>query len=250
MVLGRLYFQNLKIHDSVHSFVRGRSIVTNAQSHVGCSFVGCVDIEEFFGNITSKLLNRHLMHSGVEPRAADLLVRLCTNGDHLPQGAPTSPVLSNSILYDFESFCKELSLRYSRYADDITISGEDRTKIMRAMSEGESILKTLYDLKLRRDKTRIANRNGQQRVTGVVVNYHALPPRVFRRRVRAIFHHASLHPAEYSRQVADLHGYIGFLKSFPKLREGGEVAAYGEILRNLHAISQRVSPGQGRRTPR
>jgi retron-type reverse transcriptase len=247
--LADFIFNDLRTHPSIHSFSRGRSIVTNAQLHVGRSFVANIDIKEFFGNITSELLSECLRRHGFERVAADLLTRLCTNANHLPQGAPTSPMLSNSILYRFdaqmERFCDGHSLRYSRYADDITISGEDRAQIIRAIGIAASALKNLYNLQLREDKTRIASRNGQQRVTGVVVNHYAVPSRIFRRRVRALFHKASLQPAKYLEQVPDLVGYLGFLKSFPALREGRETMAYEEILHNLQSIKRHIAQRQG-----
>jgi len=228
---------SLTVHNSVHSFVLGRSIITNAELHVCRAFLGNVDIRGFFSNITKDMVAECLKQNGYRPVECDLLARLCTNENHLPQGAPTSPRLSNAILYQFDlrmkRICRERSLQYSRYADDITISGDDREKVKRAIRSSQVFLRIEFNLELNEQKTRIASRGGQQRVTGVVVNQDVAPPRIFRRRIRAMFHQASLRPREYMDQVAELRGYVGFLKSFPKLREAQEIAGYEEIVLDL-----------------
>lgn len=252
--LADFIFNDLNIHNSVHSFVFGRSIVTNAQLHVGRTFVGNADIKNFFGKITREMIDNLLRRNGFNPAESGLLASLCTNENHLPQGAPTSPVLSNSILYEFdrrmERICSEGLLQYSRYADDITISGEDRAQVRRAIRRSQSLLGKLYNLELHEQKTRISSRGGQQRVTGVVVNHDAAPPRIFRRRIRAMFHQASLRPREYMEQVTELRGYVGFLKSFPKLGEAREIARYEETLRGLQNIKRNIAAEQRRAATR
>jgi RNA-directed DNA polymerase len=152
-------------------------------------------------------------------------------------------MLSNSIPYDFDQkmteLCAERSLIYSRYADDIRVSGNGKTDVQYAVNHGRSFLAQYYKLRIREDKTRIASRG----VTGVIVNHHPVPPRTFRRRVRAIFHLAGLRPTEYLEQIAMLQGYVGFLKSFPVLREATKVIGYERILAMLRAMKQRAAPG-------
>lgn len=149
-----------------------------------------------------------------------------------------------------ERICSEGLLQYSRYADDITISGEDRAQVRRAIRRSQSLLGKLYNLELHEQKTRISSRGGQQRVTGVVVNHDAAPPRIFRRRIRAMFHQASLRPREYMEQVTELRGYVGFLKSFPKLGEAREIARYEETLRGLQNIKRNIAAEQRRAATR
>src|SRR2546423_9100808 len=100
---------------------------------VGRSFVGNTDIGNFFGSIRSEAVVRHLESHEFHDYEANLIARLCTKDDRLPQGAPTSPVISNSILYKMDkqmtAFCNRRSLKYSRYADDITVSGGARLPV-------------------------------------------------------------------------------------------------------------------------
>jgi retron-type reverse transcriptase len=253
--LADFIFNALDLHNSVHSFVLGRSIVTNAELHVRRAFVGNVDIKNFFGNITKDMVSQCLRRNGFRPVECDLLATLCTNENRLPQGAPTSPPLSNAVLYQFDGrmdrICSNRSMQYSRYADDLTISGDDKAQIRRGIRHSQILLRQLYNMELHDDKTRIASRGGQQRVTGMVVNHDVAPSRVFRRRVRAMFHQASLRPREHAKNMTELRGYVGFLKSFPKLKEARETIGYEKILSDLQSIRRdtrltlgRTSAGQ------
>ncbi len=238
-------FVRLPVHPAVHSFRLGRSVVSNATPHVGKRYVGSMDIENFFGSISRTQVREHLTNCGFKGWESDLISKLCTNQDHLPQGAPTSPVISNSLLFDFDHhtqrYCNEQNLEYTRYADDITISGQSRAKISEAFKVVELRLRESYRLRVRSDKTRIASRHGQQQVTGVVVNSDAAPPRMLRRRVRAMFHQASLRLSVGTEQLAQLRGYIGYLGNFPKLKNSSELQEYTSILKELQA---RALPSQ------
>jgi retron-type reverse transcriptase len=250
--LADFVFHDLTFHNSVHSFVLGRSIVTNAEYHVRRAFVANVDIKGFFSNITEDMVGECLKRNGFKPVECGLLAKLCTNENRLPQGAPSSPILSNAILYEFdrqmERNCSDRLLQYSRYADDITISGEDRAEVQRGIRRCQTLLREQYNLELHEDKTRIASKSGQQRVTGVVVNQSVVPPRVFRRRIRAMFHQASLSPHKYVTQITELRGYVGFLKSFPKLREAQDIIGYEKILTDLQSIKRETPRVRARST--
>ena len=89
-------------HPAAHGFARGRSIVTNASCHQRKKFVLNVDIEQFFPSITfPRVRGLFIKHFGIGEAAATVLARICCNTgdspDHLPQGAPTSPIISNMI---------------------------------------------------------------------------------------------------------------------------------------------------------
>jgi retron-type reverse transcriptase len=248
--LSDFVLDRLSSHESVHSFKIGKSIVTNAKQHTGQGFVGNVNIEDFFGSVTRKAVIEHLIRNKFEETEAKVISQLCTNDDRLPQGAPTSPIISNSLLFDLDhqmtEFCASRSLRYSRYADDITISGGERGSVKEAIDRADCLLHRLYGLRLNSEKTRIASRGGQQRVTGVVVNREAAPARRFRRRVRAIFHHARLQPHRYMDRVAELNGYVGYLRSFPKLAGTQEVSRYESVLRDLRSVQKGKPRGRTR----
>jgi hypothetical protein len=228
---------DLCVHPNVHSFTIGRSIATNAVPHEGKAFVGGVDIQDFFGSISREAVERLLIAHEFENVEANVLARLCTKENRVPQGAPTSPVIANALLYRFDELisahCAEHDLTYSRYADDISISGSDRAKVERALLLTRDNLLTQYGLQLNPGKTRIVSRLGQQRVTGAIVNQYAAPPRTMRRKIRAAFHEAAKNPADYVNKISQLGGYLGYLKIFPKFSGSELIQKYEGILVQL-----------------
>lgn len=226
----------LHVHPNCHSYQRGRSILTNALPHVGFAYVANIDIEDYFGSINSKMIQNLLSNNAFGNSLSHSISRLVTLDNALPQGAPTSPVISNAYLFDFDSamtkYAEAKCLAYSRYADDITISGQARESILDAIGLAEKLLRD-SGLKINEKKTRIASQGGQQRVTGVVVNVKPQPPRDFRRRIRAMFHQANLHPEQYKEKTAELRGYLSYLQSYPVLAGTSEVQKYKKIITKL-----------------
>jgi RNA-directed DNA polymerase len=113
---------------SVHGFTFGRSIVTNARRHVGCRWLLNIDLRDFFPSIhigrIIGLFRAPPFNCGKE--AAVTLAQICTVDGRLPQGGPTSPIISNMICFKMDreilEFAKTFRCTYTRYADDITIS--------------------------------------------------------------------------------------------------------------------------------
>ena len=220
--------------DKVYSFRPGMSVADNARNHVGKAFVGCTDIVDFFGSIGRRRISIHLQANDFSVRSAELISSLVTYDGHLPQGAPTSPAISNAILIGFDSqittVCMTCGLNYSRYADDITISGDDKQAIKRVMKSIAGILFRDYGLRVNEKKTRISSKFGQQRVTGLVVNEKALPPRSYRRRVRADFHNASVSDHISEEKVNSLAGHLSYLSGFEELKGSAELVRYKTTL--------------------
>jgi RNA-directed DNA polymerase len=124
-VLHRL-LARLKAHPAAMGFERGRSIVTNALAHQGQAVVLRLDVKDFFASTKARRVRRYFRLIGWNRPAASLLTRLCTHEGGLPQGAPTSPRLSNLVNYPLDArlsaMATKLGAAYTRYADDITIS--------------------------------------------------------------------------------------------------------------------------------
>ena len=224
----------LPISNAVFSYRAGASIQDNARRHIGSNYVANIDIRDFFGSIKKDRVMAILTDNGMPGMAAALVGELVTLDDALPQGAPTSPSLSNAFLRPFDDSmgaeCHRQGLSYSRYADDITVSGGDKKAIDNTLRMAKSQLAENYSLHLNEDKTRITSRHGQQRVTGLVVNSRAVPPRTFRRKVRAAFHNAKKQGNPDEKCLRRLAGYLSYLKSFDALGGTPELARYEEIL--------------------
>ncbi len=234
---------SLPTHSCVHSFRPQRSIISNASEHINQRFVGSADIENFFGSITSDSVVRMLKENGFGKRESRLLSALVCYEDSLPQGAPTSPVISNSILMDFDvgmaEFADKSDLKYTRYGDDICFSGRKRSLVQAALEHARKKLVETYGFRLNDKKTRIASYHGQQRVTGVVVNTKALPPRELRRRIRAMFHNAKRSGRVSAKRFSELQGFLAYLRGFPELRSSRSIVKYEKTLSSL---SRAVSP--------
>ena len=120
--LNQLY----RVRNPVHCFVPEKSVKTNALAHLRKRFVLNIDLRAFFPSITERRIIGVLESLGVESRAAAIIATLCCHKAHLPQGAPTSPVISNMICFRLDkellAFAKGARCIYTRYADDITFS--------------------------------------------------------------------------------------------------------------------------------
>lgn len=232
------YLASLKVHSSVNSFMPNKSVLDNAQVHNGKKYVGTIDIKNFFGSITKEKVKKLLAENNYEETEARLISELCTYKDILPQGAPTSPIISNALLYKFDEqmdkLAKEKGLIYSRYADDLTISGDDKKLVVDALEKSEKLLKDDYSLRINEDKTRVISLNGRQVVTGLVVNEKVQLPRYKRHEIRAAFHKASFKDKINAEELNRLRGYYGHLCSVTEPENSESLAKYKEILSALN----------------
>jgi len=206
--INRRLLARLPAHSCATGFERGHSIVTNAVTHARQPVVVRMDLRDFFGSTRADRVRRYFRIIGWDDESADLLVRLCTHQGRLPQGAATSPRLSNlvNIRLDarLEGMARRLNVRcrdpqarpsglavsYSRYADDLTFSfsHDDRTAIAAVIRQTKAIVADEgYRLHQKR-KLHIRRRHQQQRVTGLVVNDGVRLPRDTRRWLRAVEH--------------------------------------------------------------
>ncbi|MCH2371807.1 MAG: reverse transcriptase family protein [Pirellulales bacterium] len=186
-------FANYETHPSVCGFVKGRSILDNARPHVGHEVVIKLDIKEFFPNTYRIRVNRYFSETGWDPAGADLLTKLVCYGMGLPQGAPTSPVISNIVNKAMDvrllALAEKFNANYTRYADDITFSLRtyDRNVVHRLLQHTGVILRD-YKYTLNGMKQRIIRYHRRQQVTGLVVNDKVSLPRSRRRWLRAVQH--------------------------------------------------------------
>jgi retron-type reverse transcriptase len=205
--------EKIPTHDSAHGFVPARGTMTNATPHVGRATVINLDLKDFFPSITFPRVKGIFQELGYSPAVATILALLCSecprrkieyNGKTfhvatglraLPQGACTSPTLSNLLARRLDSrlngIAKKLGFTYTRYADDITFSGsaESAAKTGYLLARVRHIVAD-EKLTVNETKTRVQRPNARQSVTGIVVNQRPNIPRRVRRRLRAILHHA------------------------------------------------------------
>jgi len=227
---------NLTTHGAAHGFVRGKSIVTNAAVHSNSELLIKLDVKDFFPSVSWRRVKGVFRHAGYPEQIATLLALLCTEsprqvvqqdgvtyyvalGDRaLPQGAPTSPALTNIVCLNLDrrltGLAEKLGLRYSRYADDLTFSvpAIDDAQPKSSTKATASTVKKQADMQhnkligqligsvhkilreegfaLNNDKTRVIRKGSQQQVTGMVVNGQGVPrvSRQIKKMLRAAVH--------------------------------------------------------------
>ncbi len=226
-----------------HAYHKGKSYLTNAKEHRKQRFVFNLDLENFFGTIHFGRVRGALIGAyKLSENAATVVAHLCCYNGGLPQGAPTSPHISNLVAANLDKamirLAKRYSLRYTRYADDITFSYWLKNFppsigyfVTASQLNGPSNVGLALEQEIERQgfkinhkKTRLQYRNYQQTVAGVVVNQF---PNVRRRKileVRKIIHlwrKFGLEKAEYYRfgksdngsyLKSVLYGNLGYIK--------------------------------------
>lgn len=196
------------VHPAAHGFLKGRSIVSNAAPHVGRAVVINVDLKDFFPSIGMRRVAGVFGQLGYSKQVATTLALLCTeaateqvdvdgetffvaHGERvLPQGAPTSPALTNILCRRLDARLQgaaaKLGFTYTRYADDLTFSGPEQTRTLAG--------KLLWRVRQivadegftpHPDKQHVMRDSQRQSVTGIVVNEKATVERDTLRRFRA-----------------------------------------------------------------
>ena len=236
----------LSVHEAANGFVKERSIVTNAQPHVAADVIVNLDLRDFFPSITFPRVQGLFRKLGYSPAAATVLALLCTEcprqaaefagvkyhvavGERsLPQGACTSPALSNLIAYKLDcrlaGLAKKRAWNYTRYADDLsfsTLAGDASPQAM--ISQVRRIVEDEH-FSLNEKKSRVLRPSSRQMVTGVVVNERTNAPRKLVRRIRAILHQAKTdglaaqNRESHANFPAWLEGQIGYISMLNPLQ--------------------------------
>jgi retron-type reverse transcriptase len=175
----------------VQGFVQKRSIATNARIHLQSRSVLHADIRDFFGSIREPAVVDAFRTLGCAPDVATALAALCTLSGRLPQGSSASPAIANIVCQGLDAELQLLArangCKYSRYADDITISGDALPR----QDEVASVL-ARHGFSVREDKCRIQSRGRSQFVTGLTIQDPISPrvPRALKRRLRLELHYA------------------------------------------------------------
>lgn len=168
------------------AYTYGCNVQKNATPHVGKKKILKLDIEGFFDNIIySRVKDIVFYKEKFSEPIRVLLSMLCYHRDSLPQGAPTSPAITNIIMYDFDEivgcYCNEKGISYTRYCDDMTFSGDFDEKEVIVLVKQE--LKKL-GLFLKTRKTAVIPNAKRQTVTGIVVNEKINLTKEYKRKIR------------------------------------------------------------------
>lgn len=206
--------------EASHGFVEGRSILTNARPHIGRLVVARIDLASFFHSIGSRRVEGILVGLGIARKVAKAWSIVCTQsipgkGRVLPQGACTSPMLSNlaatGLDASISALCLEKGYSYTRYADDITISGNDAASWPELMGRIVSAVER-HGFTVNHAKTRVMFAHCKQSTAGVVVNSTANVARDTRKRNRAAMHNATMNGLSPTAEAAGMASHIKHIR--------------------------------------
>lgn len=267
----RLAAEFIKVYPArhcVHGFAKGKNTRSNAREHLHKRWIVNIDLKDFFpsihfGRVVGVLKARPFCFEG---RLAREIANLCCCNNTLPQGAPTSPVISNFVcwrldneLFKYSKLCK---CTYTRYADDITFSTNLKSLPPELGTiEGDQIVlsEKLVEIirsnsfEINGEKVRYAGRNNRQEVTGLIVNSNTTNVRrTYYRQVRAMLHAcerygiesaAKEHFAKYRTDkkpknavnafLEELEGKIGYIKYIKQYRKQDEYFYDSPIYKRL-----------------
>ena len=178
--------KNITIHKCAHAFTGNKSIITNSWLHVGQDEILKIDLKDFFPSISFNRIIYFFRSIGYANNVSYYLARLCTYSDYLPQGAPTSPILSNIIARKLDNRLFKLSqnfgLKYSRYADDIVFSGR---KIPVKFIEYINAIIHDEGFEINNKKTKLYRNGNKKIITGIVVDSETIKiPREYKRELK------------------------------------------------------------------
>ncbi|TPL57724.1 RNA-directed DNA polymerase [Mesorhizobium sp. B2-4-2] len=201
--------------EAVHGFRKGRSYITNAAAHAGAKHLLNLDISRFFPSVTAQMIVGVFRNLGYSAAGSDFLARLTSLDDEAPTGAPTSPLIGNLILDNFDQTVSELSaarnITYTRYADDLTFSA--RTRIDNEFLKEVTAFVESSGFELNPKKTRFLGKGDRMDVTGVVINEGLNLPVEWRNWARGYLQRAIRNPVEFVQHHPAIAGIFGVLKS-------------------------------------
>jgi RNA-directed DNA polymerase len=229
--IDRVIFRSLaKDEDVAHSFIKGKSTLTAVKRHVLNKFFFLTDVEDFYSNITAvdvrRILNRDadLVPISDFKDFVDLIVEMTTVGGSIPVGFSTSPQLSNSFLFEFDGelnkFCQDNGLVYTRYVDDIIISGPSIEDVLTLRDKVPCFLNKYAssNLRLNSRKTRITHTGNKVKILGLVIlpNGKITFDYKYKKNIESLVHF----------YVTDRKKYESFLEDAVK---GGERSLFGML---------------------
>lgn len=186
--------ENLALSENAFAFIPGKNgIYEAASNHCGAKWVLSIDLRDFFHTITSVLVTSALTSIGYRADQASKLSELLTLNQRLPQGAPSSPVISNLVFKPTDLKINELiagmNVEYTRYADDLTFSSEDENFNIELLKENVLELLHADGWIVAEEKLKIAKAPNRLKVHGFLV--HEAKPRLtkgYRNKIRAYKH--------------------------------------------------------------
>lgn len=216
--IGRAILDKLPVSPYACAYRKGYRLLDCAAPHTGKAVLVHLDIRDFFGSIREEMVFEALVRETGYPKGlVRFLTRLCCFRGRLPQGACTSPALSNIVfrLCDdaLAQLARHMGLEYTRYSDDLFFSGGSNTDTAALIGQVRKIL-TQHGFFLNSKKTKILRRDRCQRVVGIVVNEKPQVSRKYRRELLQELYYQEKFGADCyaAREAGDYGTYLNRLR--------------------------------------
>lgn len=237
-------FSYFPVSRAARAYRQNYTVKGNASIHRGQKNLIKIDFKNFFGSIRTHHVYNLLYSAGYTEQLSALIANIVTLDGALPQGAPTSPCISNAVMFDFDEkllkYCQDRNWRYTRYADDISISGNslDFHGILRQVRSQANEM----GIELNKKKTLVLRNGAKKTVTGLTVNDKVNTPRHYRRRIRQEMHYINRYGLDAhlskigefrSGYIDNIMGRISYVQSVCPTREFEGYRATVSLLRRL-----------------
>lgn len=242
----RNILERVHVTESATGFRKGTNVLDNAKRHRSNRYFLLLDIENFFPSIPYAKVYTVFQTIGYTSHISHILASLCTCKEKLPQGAVTSPALSNIICirldHRISGYVGKRNVTYTRYADDMVFSSLSPSRVAGVKRFVDRILRE-EGFVLNESKTRILGPRQQRKVTGIVIGDKSLGVGKKRKRIlRAVLHRlvtANLSNAERERLGRHINGWFGYMNSVDP-RGLKQLKLYGKRLLATHEVEESI----------
>ncbi len=208
---------------SCKGFEKDHSTLDNAMPHKGATCILSIDLKDFFPSISSCQVYNIFSAFGYNPLISTVLTNICTSKGFLPQGSPCSPRLANLVTwkldYRIQHFVGTKGITYTRYADDLTFSGLNPSRIAKILPTIQSIIKS-EQFEINHAKTRIAGASRRKKVTGLILSDDKIGiGKKEYKKLRAKIHQMALISKKSNLKLLnEVRGWLSYLNSVDKER--------------------------------
>lgn len=209
------YLNSIPVSNRANGFIKGRGIKRNAQFHLNKSYILAVDIKDFFPSITQGMVFESLKKYFDDEDLTYKLAKLCTYKRRLPQGAPTSPILSNIVFKEIDDkitdLCKIRLVAYSRYADDMIFSSNTKNVLVEIYQFVNKLL-IQHSFEINKSKTKYLSGKGRMAITGININAGKLTVnKDIKRNLRSNLYNIIV-KKDKTININSVLGYLSFIK--------------------------------------
>jgi retron-type reverse transcriptase len=207
-ILFQILFEN-RFHYNSNGFILNRNILRNAQPHVNKNYVLNLDLKDFFPSIGFRRIKtvfelEPLNLVSEKESIGFYLANICCYKGILPQGAPTSPIISNMVTQRLDrrisKYCSSKKVKYSRYADDLSFSSNQAIFDKKFIAGITKIIQS-ENFNVNKEKTRLRTSMDRQLVTGIVVNEKPNVNREYIKKVRTILKNWEAGGEKYAQKI-------------------------------------------------